>query len=59
MLFIFFLYIYESDKGGYQWMSWQVPFNLFMPNEISLSYQLDQPITFIRIVGWYISFLLK
>ena len=37
--------------------------NPFMPNGISLSYQLDQPISLFRIVGWYfiiyINFLIE
>ena len=33
--------------------------NPFEPNEISHSYQLDQSISVLRIVGWYFSFLFK
>ena len=32
-------------------------FNPFKPNGISLSYQLDQSISMLRVVGWYFSFL--
>ena len=32
-------------------------FNPFMPNVISLSYQLDQSISVLRVVGWYFSLL--
>ena len=28
-------------------------FNPFMPNGISLSYQVDQSISVLRVVGWY------
>ena len=34
-------------------------FNPFKPNEISLSYQLDQSISVLRVVGAYFSFLFK
>ena len=33
--------------------------NPFMPNEISASYQLDESISFYRVVGWCFSFLFK
>ena len=31
-------------------------FNPLMPNGLSLSYQLDQSISVLRVVGWYFSF---
>ena len=34
-------------------------FNPFKRNGISPSYQLDQYISFLRVVGWYLSFLFK
>ena len=40
-------------------MSWLISINPFMPNRISLSYKLDQPIFLLRVVGWYFPSLLK
>ena len=34
-------------------------FNSFKPNDISPSYQLDQSISDLRVVGLYLSFLFK
>ena len=48
-----------NEISSMQWAYSSRSINPFMPNGIPHSYKFDQPISVLRVVGWYFSFLFK